>query len=76
MEKSGNPGSFVNLFRQLMKSDQFRQLFASRVEKWCTDGGVLSPTACKQRYKTLLNTVEPALIAESARWGDIHTAEA
>jgi len=75
MEKSGKKGSFVYLFRQLMKSEKFRQMFASRVDKWCGKDGILGAAACQQRYETLLNQVEPALIAESARWGDIHTDE-
>ena len=75
MEKSGKKGSFVYLFRQLMKSEKLRQMFASRVDKWCGKDGILGTAACQQRYETLLNQVEPALIAESARWGDIHTDE-
>jgi hypothetical protein len=75
MEKSGKKGSFVHLFRQLMKSDKFRQMFADRVDKWCGTDGVLGSAACQRRYEALLNEIEPALIAESARWGDIHSEE-
>ena len=75
LKKSGKTGSFVHLFRQLTKSAQFRQMFAERVNKWCRTDGVLGAAACQQRYEKLLDAVEPALIAESARWGDIHTEE-
>ena len=75
MKKSGKEGSFVYLFRQLTKSDQFRQMFADRVDQWCKTDGVLGAAACERRYVALLNEIGPALIAESARWGDIHTEE-
>lgn len=75
MKKSGKEGSFVYLFRQLMKSTEFRQMFAERVEKWCRTDGVLGAAACQRRYEALLNELEPALLAESARWGDIHSEE-
>jgi len=73
LEEEGDEGSFVELFRQLMKSEKFRQMFAARVNKWCREDGVLGAAACQQRYESLLRKVEPALIAESARWGDIHS---
>jgi hypothetical protein len=75
MQKTGKEGSFVFLFRQLMKSEQFRQMFADRVDQWCNTDGVLGAAACQRRYEELLNELEPALIAESARWGDIHSEE-
>ncbi len=58
-----------------MKSTEFRQMFAERVEKWCRTDGVLGAAACQRRYEALLNELEPALLAESARWGDIHSEE-
>ncbi len=73
MDEEDEEGSFVHLFRQLMKSEKFRQMFAARVEKWCGEDGVLGAAACQRRYESLLRKVEPALIAESARWGDIHS---
>lgn len=65
-------GSFAYLFQQLIKSEEFRKMFAERVEKWCGREGVLGAAACEQRYRALISEVEPALIAESARWGDVH----
>lgn len=73
LNKTGKKGSFVYLFEQLMKSRQFRQMFADRVERWCGPDGLLGAAACQRRYEALLDEIEPALIAESARWGDIHS---
>ena len=72
-EGEGEEGSFTHLFNRLMTSEKFRTMFAQRVHLWCGDDGVLGAAACQKRYADLLKTVEPSLIAESARWGDIHS---
>ena len=68
-------GAFGHLFQRLMTSAAFRQMFAARVDKWCGEQGVLGAAACQRRYEGLLDEVEPALMAEAARWGDLHFAE-
>ena len=68
-------GSFAYLFQRLMKSEEFREMFSSRVEKWCGQQGVLGAAACEQRYKAIIGEVETVLIAELARWGDVHSSD-
>lgn len=65
-------GSFAYLFQRLMKSEEFQNRFTARVKKLCGRDGVLGPAACEQRYRDLINEVEPVLVAELARWGDVH----
>ena len=47
MAEENEEGSFGFLFRQLMTSEQFRQMFAARVDKWCVKEGVLEASACE-----------------------------
>ncbi|MDB4623591.1 CotH kinase family protein, partial [bacterium] len=75
LEEPVQPGSFPYLFQRLMKSEEFRKVFSSRVEKWCGQQGVLGAAACEQRYKAIIGEVEPVLIAELARWGDVHSSD-
>lgn len=58
------------IFQLLAKNNKFRQLLAQRIELFCTNNGVLTPTACKKTWQTRSDQVGPAVIAESARWGD------
>ena len=66
---------FQALFDSLNRNRDFRDLFASRLRRWSVDGGPLSSSAARQRYEHLLTAIEPALIAEAARWGDVHNDE-
>jgi hypothetical protein len=58
------------LFQKLRASDEFRLLFADRVQKHCFHDGALSEAASQTRYLTLANGIDKAIVAESARWGD------
>ncbi len=58
------------LFQLLAKNNKFRYLFAQRVELFCKNNGILTPASCQQTWMVRSNQVEPAIIAESARWGD------
>jgi hypothetical protein len=49
---------------------QFRKLFAERARKFLADDGALAETNASARYRQLAKTIESAVIAESARWGD------
>ncbi len=58
------------IFQQLMQNEQYRRLFADRVQRYCFDGGLLTPGPAADRWLERTAQVEPALTAESARWGD------
>jgi hypothetical protein len=58
------------LFQRLRENDEFRRLFADRVQFLCFSGGALTPKAAADRWMKRANQIKLAVIAESARWGD------
>ena len=59
-----------HLFQQLLKNPDFKKLFADRVQLHCFNGGALTYSSALKRWMKRSDEVEPAIIAESARWGD------
>lgn len=60
----------TRLFQKLRENAAFRRAFSERVGVQAAKGGALSPEACARRYRRLADFVRPAMICESARWGD------
>lgn len=60
----------TRLFQALRKNPQFRSTFSALAHRHLGPGGALSPEATRQRYARLAETLRPAVVAESARWGD------
>lgn len=58
------------LFHLLNRNASFRLLFADRVQRHRAPGGALSTEAGQARWMTRADVLEPAIIAEAARWGD------
>lgn len=58
------------VFQRLMENEQYRRLFADRIQKHCFGNGALSPGHAFDVWKTKMDVVEPAVDAEAARWGD------
>jgi len=56
----------------LVKNENYRILFADRIQKHFFDGGLFSPESLINHYQELASEVELAIIPESARWGDQH----
>ncbi len=56
----------------LRANSEYKVLFGDRVHKLFFNGGALTTDVNIQRYTDLANWVEPAIIAESARWADQH----
>ena len=67
INSSGGAG---DVFQKLRASAEFRLLFADRVYKHMFHDGALSVTASQQRYAELADSIDKAIVAESARWGD------
>ena len=57
---------------QLKDNPEYRMLFADRVYRMFFNGGALTTDVNIERYTRLANWVESAIVAESARWGDMH----
>ncbi len=58
--------------QSLRQNPEYRLFFADRIHRLFFNGGVLAPESLIRRYAELAATVERAIVAESARWGDQH----
>jgi hypothetical protein len=58
------------LFQKLRENSKFRSLFAQRARKHLDGNGALTPSAAATRFRHWSELLEPAILAESARWGD------
>jgi hypothetical protein len=58
------------IHQQLMFCDEYRLMFADRVQKLTLTGGALSASAGLARFNARKLEIDSAIIAESARWGD------
>jgi hypothetical protein len=57
------------LAEELKRNAEFRLMFADRVQRHFFGEGALTPAACSARWMKRAAEVDPAMIAESARWG-------
>jgi len=64
-------GGAGDVFQRMRTSEEFRLLFADRFYKHCFNGGALSVTAAQDRYRRVAGWIDKAIVAESARWGDV-----
>jgi hypothetical protein len=60
---------------KLRKSPEFRIRFADRLQMHLANGGALTDEANLMRWRALAEQIEPAIIGDSARWGDIREGE-
>ncbi|MDB4630691.1 lamin tail domain-containing protein, partial [Akkermansiaceae bacterium] len=67
---NSNSGSMIP-FQRLRLNDEFRIRFADRVAMHVYNGGVLSEQNSGARYSELATEIDKAIVAESARWGDV-----
>jgi len=70
-ERIDNANGVGAVFQKLRTSEEFRLLFADRVYKHCFNDGALSVAASQDRYRSIASWIDKALVAESARWGDV-----
>lgn len=61
-------------FQRLRQSDEFKILFADRVYQQMFDGGALTIASASKRYLDRANEIDKAIVAESARWGDVQAS--
>ena len=59
----------VRVWQALYATSDFRILFADRVYKHCFNGGALTDANSRKRLEVLAESIEDAVIGESARWG-------
>ena len=58
------------LYQKLRVNSEFRLLFADRAHKHLHNGGALSLAVEQARWQSFADTLDKAIVAESARWGD------
>ncbi|MEM7386674.1 MAG: hypothetical protein AAF514_17185, partial [Verrucomicrobiota bacterium] len=68
---SRNDKGPASLFQDCRRSPEFRLLFADRVRKHLFNGGALTLEKNQIRYRALADRIDRAIVAESARWGDV-----
>lgn len=70
---TGNTLSYFNprwLSQQLAGNAKYRLRFADRAQRHLFNGGALDNAAAIARWRALAAEIAPAMLAESARWGD------
>ncbi len=58
------------LHRLLLRNDEYRMMFADRVQKHMFNAGVLTPEIATDLFLARSLEIDRAVVAESARWGD------
>lgn len=60
----------TGLFQQFRRNPAFRRTFAARARQHLTGSGALTPGPAAARFRALAESIETAVVVESARWGD------
>lgn len=58
--------------QSLRNNPEYRLLFADRIHKFFFNGGILTSASLYGSYLNIASEIELAMVAESARWGDMH----
>ena len=66
-EKQGFP---TTIFRNLMKNNAFAHRYLRRAKQLLSDDGLLGERSVRAVWDSLYYTIDKALYAEAARWGD------
>ncbi len=61
----------VGIWHSLRRNPDFMTLFADRVYVHCFNDGPLTDASAIARWRTLTDFIADAVVAESARWGDV-----
>jgi hypothetical protein len=71
-ENEANPAYYNPMFihQDLMANVEYRMRWADRAQKHMFREGALAPSAWNNRMERLAAIIDPAIAAESARWGD------
>ncbi len=64
----------TGLLSGLLQIEEFRVQFGDRIQKHFFNGGALTPASNAARWMEHATTLDNAIVAESARWGDLSQA--
>jgi hypothetical protein len=67
----GRPNLIKPLFEALIQNPDFRMELADRMYAHLFNDGALTEANATARWLELTNHLDPAIVAESARWGDV-----
>ena len=59
------------LWQQCVENPEFRLRVADRVQRHFSSGGALNAQSLRERFQRRARQIESAVLAESARWGDV-----
>ncbi|MBT3468140.1 MAG: hypothetical protein HN467_02340 [Opitutae bacterium] len=59
------------VYGKLMSNNTFRWTFIDRVHRHMFNGGLMTPESNRSRWASLQALLDKAIVAESARWGDV-----
>ena len=65
-----NRNTPAELYARVRRNKDFQRLFGDRVQKHLFGNGALTEEANVARYTRMAEVIEPAIVAEAARWGD------
>ena len=68
---TGSGSGVAYLYSVLKSNPEFDMAFADQAEQFLFHNGAMTPAATIARYQSEMNTIEEAMVLESARWGDI-----
>ena len=68
-QNASNTATFV--YGRLRANEDFKLLFGDRLYRAFFNGGALSVAGADQRWMRLARWIDHAIVAESARWGDL-----
>jgi hypothetical protein len=63
-------GEPTTIYSKLRQNDEFTLRFADHLREHFFDGGALTSGETTRRFQELADELDPAIISESARWGD------
>ena len=70
LTKNNRGGYPTGIFNNLLKNPKFARRYLNRAKELLTDDGPLGQQSVVQLWDSLYHTIETAIYAESARWGD------
>ena len=65
-----NASSPTGFHQSLKRNKEYQVLFGDRIHRHFFNDGVLTPEKAAASYQTRLDSIDEAIVAESARWGD------
>lgn len=75
VDRTERTGGLGDLHRWLRNNSEYRLRFADRIQKHFFNDGALTLAAKQQTWADLADMAEPAIVAETARWGDSREGE-